>query len=882
MPESLEGLLRELEICWLAGIKPYRGVVLFFHGKLLTALVTRERLQPIEPVPVRLDRILSSRWLVAKRTADYVIGLLRVSRLNPESASARFARLGCAGRDGAPPLAPAAAAVGDSLGDFHCRVIDAGDLAPVQCDVVADDDAALFAVGVAQQGVALAVAAAGAQQGEAGGITTQAQAGGDAAGVGAARGIGVVDGHAGFDARAAEFGPGDGDAARAVGMRFADDVGRGAAEQAADHALLGLTRRVGRAVVDEDVEAVADIAVAATVVGGAAFRVGIARQAQCGHSGIQALPVGRHGGGEAALLGGCGCRVQQRRQHDQDEAGPPRRAGRGSRRAFRGSLQADVPCRGPRRFSARLCYAMKPRIFTAAGFDARLCCREADLRPTNAPRTLESHQHASTPGQAESYKPPLQRGEGFDSLRVGSAYCRTISGTGRAAAGIAIPGRAAVAFAQTAKIIEHAAGIADRDHGFADPRVMVERADLVVVHMYAGVRALGGAALVDGLDALEEDRVVHRAGAALGIARRAALGAQRIGRFVGRVGIAAAFQARDRDRRLDPVGQPQRQQRRTADDADHDIGRHRAWLRAVFRRQRARRHAWRQLAVALGEGGMAGVGRGAGELDRDAGDPRLLLGVGQFLVGFPGRDLVLLVLVPGFAAIARDALRGAAGLLHDMGEFVRDQVLAGGRLRRVLAGGEHDVRAGGIGLRVDRFGRSRRLRVGMHTYVAEVLAEALFHLFTQAAVERAAAAAQGLLHAVGCGAAGRIGAARGQALDRLRGRRDAVAAGRRGHRRGDAVRFAFERIVGSADAQLALDAAFLAVELARAARTAAAAGAGPGLALQAQRFVTGRGRWGCLRWRGCGGGGERGELSRIHGRSPVSLARVCCLVLTTA
>ena len=85
-------------------------------------------------------------------------------------------------------------------------------------------------------------------------------------------------------------------------------------------------------------------------------------------------------------------------------------------------------------------------------------------------------------------------------------------------------------------------------------------------------------------------------------------------------------------------------------------------------------------------------------------------------------------------------------LLHDVGQFVRDQssALAGRRL--ILSRSEHDVSSGGVGQRVDRLRRAGRPRIRMDTHVAEVMTETRLHERSGSLVERHPGRTQNLVN----------------------------------------------------------------------------------------------------------------------------------------
>ena len=73
----------------------------------------------------------------------------------------------------------------------------------------------------------------------------------------------------------------------------------------------------------------------------------------------------------------------------------------------------------------------------------------------------------------------------------------------------------------------------------------------------------------------------------------------------------------------------------------------------------------------------------------------------------------------------------ARSLLKHMGHFVRQQISSIGRGRRILAGGEVDVPADGVGVGTESIGGTYRSGVGMYTYFRQVGSEARLHEFTR-------------------------------------------------------------------------------------------------------------------------------------------------------
>lgn len=77
---------------------------------------------------------------------------------------------------------------------------------------------------------------------------------------------------------------------------------------------------------------------------------------------------------------------------------------------------------------------------------------------------------------------------------------------------------------------------------------------------------------------------------------------------------------------------------------------------------------------------------------------------------------------------ALGAVHGTLALLQDVGEFVGEHSFArcaGGVVPALL---EHDVRAGGEGVCLDRFGCLMRGGIGVGAHVGETRAESSFHL----------------------------------------------------------------------------------------------------------------------------------------------------------
>ncbi len=70
-------------------------------------------------------------------------------------------------------------------------------------------------------------------------------------------------------------------------------------------------------------------------------------------------------------------------------------------------------------------------------------------------------------------------------------------------------------------------------------------------------------------------------------------------------------------------------------------------------------------------------------------------------------------------------LGGRSSLLKDMRQFMEDQAATVRTARVVLAGPENDVRAEGVCIGVDQSGRVSGSLIGVDTYAAEVVPEAL-------------------------------------------------------------------------------------------------------------------------------------------------------------
>jgi hypothetical protein len=66
-------------------------------------------------------------------------------------------------------------------------------------------------------------------------------------------------------------------------------------------------------------------------------------------------------------------------------------------------------------------------------------------------------------------------------------------------------------------------------------------------------------------------------------------------------------------------------------------------------------------------------------------------------------------------------------LLHYVGQLMGKQLPSELRPWQELAGAKHDVPSHRIGSCVDRFGRTRGVRIGMHPHLAEVMSKARFH-----------------------------------------------------------------------------------------------------------------------------------------------------------
>jgi hypothetical protein len=95
------------------------------------------------------------------------------------------------------------------------------------------------------------------------------------------------------------------------------------------------------------------------------------------------------------------------------------------------------------------------------------------------------------------------------------------------------------------------------------------------------------------------------------------------------------------------------------------------------------------------------------------------------------RDAGQRIVVAGLAPHHRRAA------LDDMGELVREQAFARGRVRGILAAGEGDVRAGGEGPRLDRARRGVRSRSVVDLDVVEAAREPPFEEIARRRIERA-------------------------------------------------------------------------------------------------------------------------------------------------
>ncbi len=211
---------------------------------------------------------------------------------------------------------------------------------------------------------------------------------------------------------------------------------------------------------------------------------------------------------------------------------------------------------------------------------------------------------------------------------------------------------------------------------------------------------------------------------------------------------------------------------------------------------------------------------------------------------------------------------GAGALLHDVGEFVGQEMGVG----TVLA--QHDVRADSVGPGRDRLRRSTGRRVVVQAHVAEIDAEPGFEEGAVGGVQRASRRAQDIAHdrrrlALGGGGADRLAAHRlvlilaGGALSAELDRRRCGLRGRRGHPHhsiGDGVRFAFQRVVDRADLQLGLQARGRGRQPAQPRLVAPLAG-GPCPAALSSRLRRARGRLGLRIFR-------RLERQRLHGLQP--------------
>ena len=85
--------------------------------------------------------------------------------------------------------------------------------------------------------------------------------------------------------------------------------------------------------------------------------------------------------------------------------------------------------------------------------------------------------------------------------------------------------------------------------------------------------------------------------------------------------------------------------------------------------------------------------------------------------------------------------RTAVALLHDVREFVRDQVATARARRRPRAGTEHDVAAVGVGARLHVARSAFGHAAGVHAHLAEILAEARLEESAQVRRQRRAAIA---------------------------------------------------------------------------------------------------------------------------------------------
>ena len=80
----------------------------------------------------------------------------------------------------------------------------------------------------------------------------------------------------------------------------------------------------------------------------------------------------------------------------------------------------------------------------------------------------------------------------------------------------------------------------------------------------------------------------------------------------------------------------------------------------------------------------------------------------------------------------------APALLHDVGQFVGEQMTAARRSRRIFAAAKHDVAADRVGARRAGRGGRRGALIGMHAHRREVVAEAGVKSSQRSGIERMA------------------------------------------------------------------------------------------------------------------------------------------------
>ena len=90
--------------------------------------------------------------------------------------------------------------------------------------------------------------------------------------------------------------------------------------------------------------------------------------------------------------------------------------------------------------------------------------------------------------------------------------------------------------------------------------------------------------------------------------------------------------------------------------------------------------------------------------------------------------------------------RAAAPLLHDVRQFVCEQLASARACRYILTRGEDDVRADRVGRGVDCLCRSGGAGIAVDAHLTEVVAEAILEMHARVAIERLAGRSQHVVH----------------------------------------------------------------------------------------------------------------------------------------